>query len=332
MAATEAQEKNTKDDNNNRKRTWYKRRRVWFTIGGLAVVSVVVAGYWYLFLRGYVFTDNAYIHGNNVSISAKMLGRIVDLTVDEGDSVSIGQVLVALDSTDLKAQEVQAQAAIEAAHKNVDLARVEVRRAADDFNRAAVQYKGNVIPEEEFQHKRQALEAAQAQLQLSLTHVTSAEAQLGVVESQLKNTKIYAPFNGIVARRWAIVGDVVQPGQPIFAVYESSNVWVVANFEETKLTSIRIGDTAQLSVDAYPGRKFEGDVLLVGAAAASEFSLIPPNNASGNFTKVTQRIPVKFSIREVHASGADTPARLLPGMSVTVRIDAKQNKGKSGAS
>jgi len=331
MGAAASQNEAAKEGPNGRKQ-WYRRKRVWFTMFAIVIVAVVFGVYWSLFLRGFVTTDNAYIEGNDVSISAKTLGRIVDLTVDEGDSVSAGQVLVVLDSTDLAAERLQAQAAIEIAERNVDLARVEVTRAQDDFDRASVQYNGKVISQEEFQHRRQALAAAQAQLQLSLTRVTSAQAQLGVVESQLKNTKVYAPFDGVVARRWSIVGDVVQPGQPILAVYEASNVWVVANFEETKLTSIHVGDVADLSVDAYPGRKFEGRVLLVGAAAASEFSLIPPNNASGNFTKVTQRIPVKFSIREVDVAAGDDPVRRLPGMSVVVRINVDHNRGGSGSS
>jgi membrane fusion protein (multidrug efflux system) len=304
---------------------------LWFTIGGVAIVAIVVVGYWYLFLRGFVSTDDAYIRGNNVSISAKMLGRIVDLAVDEGDSVSAGQVVAVLDSTDLEAQEKHARAAVETAQRSVDLARVGVQGATDDFDRASVQFEGNVIPKEEFQHARQALEAAQAQLQLALAQVTLAQAQLGVVESQLRNTKILAPFNGIVARRWVILGDIVQPGQPIFSVYESSNVWVIANFEETKLSSIRAGYLAQLSVDAFPGRNFEGKVLFIGAAAASEFSLIPPNNASGNFTKVTQRVPVKVTIREVASPGTQEPARLLPGMSVTVKIDVNQTRTAKGS-
>jgi membrane fusion protein (multidrug efflux system) len=331
MADSATRDQTEDSDNTRIKRSWYARRGLWFTIGGLAIVAVVVGGYWYLFLRGFVSTDDAYIHGNNVSISAKMLGRIVDLAVGEGDSVSAGQVVTVLDSTDLKAQEKHARAAVETAQKSADLARVGVQRATDDFDRASVQFEGNVIPKEEFQHARQALEAAQAQLQLALAQVTLAQAQLGVVESQLNNTKILAPFNGIVARRWVILGDIVQPGQPIFSVYESSNVWVIANFEETKLSSIRTGDLAQLSVDAFPGRNFEGKVLFIGAAAASEFSLIPPNNASGNFTKVTQRVPVKLTIREVTSPSTQEPARLLPGMSVTVKIDVNQTKAADGS-
>lgn len=333
MAASETMNGNENEQEGNKgRRPWYRVKRVWFAAAVIVIVAAVFGGYWYFFLRGFVTTDNAYVRGNNVSISSKMLGRIVDLTVDEGDSVFAGQVLVALDSTDLVAQRTQAQSAIEIAERNVDLARVEVQRARDDFDRAEVQYKGNVISQEEFQHRRQALEASQAQLQLSLSRITSARAQLGVVASQLENTKIYAPFDGVVARRWAIVGDVVQPAQPIFAVYEASNVWVIANFEETKLTSIRVGDVAELSVDAYPARTFEGSVLLVGAAAASEFSLIPPNNASGNFTKVTQRIPVKFSIRETNVPDGENPARLLAGMSVVVKIRVDHNRGWNGSS
>jgi membrane fusion protein (multidrug efflux system) len=106
-------------------------------ISFVVIVAVLVAGFWYLFLRGYVSTDDAYIRGNSVSISSKMLGRIVELTVDEGDSISAGQVLVTLDSTDLKAQEAQVQAAVETARRHVDLARVEVQRATSDFNTAS---------------------------------------------------------------------------------------------------------------------------------------------------------------------------------------------------
>ena len=116
-------------------------------------------------------------------------------------------------------------------------------------------------------------------------------------------------------------GDVVQPGQPIFSVYDNTDLWVTANYEETKISRISLGDSVAISVDAFPDNQFYGKVIQLGTNTASQFSLIPPNNASGNFTKVTQRVPVKISIEQVNSSDKVT---LLPGMSV--EVDIKEGK------
>ena len=121
-------------------------------------------------------------------------------------------------------------------------------------------------------------------------------------------------------KRWVMAGDVVQPGEAILAIYDIEHVWVTANLEETKLGAIALGDSVHTSVDAYPGRDFAGTVTLIGAAAAAQFSLLPPANASGNFTKVTQRIPVRISIAPPPEAPTDPPVLLLPGMFVEVHI------------
>jgi membrane fusion protein (multidrug efflux system) len=229
-------------------------------------------------------------------------------------------LLVRLDDSDLRAEEAQAQANVEYARQSVSLAEVALESAQDDFARASVQFKDNVITAEQYEHARQALEAAKAQQKVALSHVNTSNAQLGVVEARLENTQIPAPMSGVVARKWVMPGDIVQPGQPILTIYDLKNVWVTANLEETKLASVAPGDSVRISVDAYPNRDFTGTVLLIGAAAASQFSLIPPNNASGNFTKVTQRVPVKISIDHVDPSGRSQDALLLPGMSVEIKI------------
>jgi len=114
-------------------------------------------------------------------------------------------------------------------------------------------------------------------------------------------------------------GDVVQPGQPVFTVYDGSQIWVTANLEETNLGALKLGDDVGISVDSYPDRIFGGKVFQFGGSTAAQFSLIPPNNASGNFTKVTQRVPIKISVEE-RTPGAASRAVLLPGMSVEIRI------------
>ena len=286
----------------------------------LVVAAVAALAYWYTYRRGYVSTNDAYIDGNPVTISSKMLGRLAQLTVGTGDAVQAGQLLVQLDDSDLRAQETQATAALAFVEQSVALAKIGVDRARDDFQRAQLQYRDNVITREQYDHARQALEMAEAQYKVALSQVNTSKAQLGVVETQIRNTQIASPISGVVAKKWARPGEIVQPGQPIFTLYDLGDIWITANLEETKLAKIDLNDQVRISIDAYPGREFTGRVLLVGAAAASQFSLIPANNASGNFTKVTQRVPVKISIERPGEEAASSRASLLPGMSTVVRV------------
>ncbi len=292
----------------------------------IILIAAAIGIYWYIGQLGYVTTDDAYIDGNKLSVSSKILGRITELTVDEADTVQKGQLLVKLDSTDLLAQAQQAKAMLELDKESVTLAQVNLNKAQDDYNRAETQYKDNIIPKEQFDHMQNALESAKAQLNISKTKIGTAQAQLKVIQTQLQNTSIYSPMDGIVAKRWTLTGDVVAPGQPIFTIYDIKNVWVTADLEETKLSSIKIGDRAEISVDAYPDQNFEGRIYQLGSNTASQFSLIPPSNASGNFTKVTQRVPIKISIEPVTETGKPDPKdglNLLPGMSVEISIKVK---------
>ncbi len=305
-----------------------KRRGGGRRIVGIAVPLVLVllilgaGAYWYLEIRGVIETDDATVEGDRMAVSTKVFGRITVLGADEGDTVRTGELLVQLDDSDLQARLSQARAHLSLAQENVKLAEVNVQRAQEDFDRAQVQFNGNAIPKEQLDHARSSLAAAQAQHAISLAQVETARADLGVVQAQVDDTRVLSPFTGVVAKRWVLQGEVVQAGQPILTLYNLANVWVTAYFEETKLRSIPLGSRARLSVDAYPNRTFEGTVILIGAAAASQFSLIPPNNASGNFTKVTQRVPVRVAIDDYgdgQPPSGENP-RLLPGMSVVVRI------------
>ncbi len=292
----------------------------------IILIAAVVGIYWYIGQLGYVSTDDAYIDGNKLSVSSKILGRITGLKVDEGDSVKQGHLLVQLDSTDLKAQENQAKAMLALDNESITLAKVNVEKAQDDFNRAQTQYKDNIIPKEQFDHMQKALEAAKASYNIAQTKIGTAQAQLKVIKTELQNTQIYSPMDGVVAKRWVLTGDVVSPGQPIFTIYDLKNIWVTADLEETKLAPIHIGDTVEISVDTYPDQMFRGQVFQIGSNTASQFSLIPPSNASGNFTKVTQRVPIKISIKPVKNNEKEDPnesIKLLPGMSVEIKVRIK---------
>jgi membrane fusion protein (multidrug efflux system) len=301
------------------------RKRILIPLAMLVVVAAVAVFYWYSFLRGYVSTDDAYIDGDAVTISSKVLGRIVNLNAAEGDSVYAGELLVQLDDSDLRAEAVQAQADLDYVRKNVELAKIALDRARDDFARDSIQYQDHVITHEKFDHARQALEMAKAQIAVSQSQVTASQAKLAVIETKLTNTKIVSAARGVVARKWVVPGDIVQPGQPIYTIFDLNSVWITANFEETKLSSIHPGDSVEIHVDAVPDQKFMGSVELIGAAAASQFSLIPPNNASGNFTKVTQRVPVKITIANLAADNSVKDPALLPGMSVEVKVRSSEH-------
>jgi membrane fusion protein (multidrug efflux system) len=136
----------------------------------------------------------------------------------------------------------------------------------------------------------------------------------------LNNTKLYAPFDGVIAKRWLLAGDIVQPGQSVFSLTGKSLRWVIIYLEETKLAAVHLNQTAKFTIDAFGDRVFHGKVFSVGASTASQFSLIPANNASGNFTKVTQRIPVKISIDRDDNGSDISKLAILPGMSAVVKI------------
>ncbi len=316
---------------------------------GLVVVAVIVVGwYWYRQYTKYYSTDDAYIDSDRVSISSKILGRIVGIHAAEGDTVRMGQLMVDLDSSDLVAQRVQAVAMLDQANssvtqamakyeldqKNVRVQEVNVEKAKEDLDRATIQFDGKVITREQFDHMGKTheaaiaqLEASRAQLAVSKSQIQSASltiktaaAQIGTIETSLRNTRIFSPAGGRVAKRWLLPGDVVQPGQSVFTVTKDSLLWVTAYYEETKVGGIHDKQQAQFTVDAFPDVVFTGKVFNLGTNTAAQFSLIPPNNASGNFTKVTQRIPVKISIDQCNSGDPAIMHRLVSGMSVVVKI------------
>lgn len=315
----------------------------------LVVIIVVILGWlWYRNYIKYISTDDAYIDSDNVSLSSKILGRIVNEYVVEGDSVKQGMLIAVLDSTDLLAQKNQAvalkeqavttKAQSEASYKydeeNIKVLKVGLDKAQEDFDRAKVQYDGNVITKEVYDHLKKALETAQAQfdaansaldvskakIESSASAIKSAEAQVSVLETQLKNTKLYAPMSGIIAKRWLLPGDVTAPGQSVFTITNSQKFWVIIYLEETKIAHIHLGQKARFTIDAFSDVTFTGKIFDIASNTASQFSLIPPNNASGNFTKVTQRVPVKISIDGTEEGKKVSSFRFLAGMSVVVKI------------
>ncbi|HYW96653.1 MAG TPA: HlyD family secretion protein [Bacteroidales bacterium] len=315
----------------------------------LVIATVVILSVlWYSKYSSYISTDDAFIESDKVTVSSQMMGQITSLYAKEGDTVKQGQLLIELDSSDLvarkrqaetqlaqaKSSKLQAQAKFNYEKESIRVVEIEYERVSEDFDRAKKQYEGNVITREQFDHSRKALETAKARLDASRSQLkvagtmiesavaamVSARAQIAVLDSQLEKTRIVAPAAGIIARRWMLPGETTQPGQAIYTISENQDLWVMVYLEETKLKNVSIGQEVKFSVDAYPGTDFSGRVFYIGSNTASQFSLIPANNASGNFTKVTQRVPVKVSIDSIGTRENKQPADLLAGMSVEIKI------------
>ena len=327
-----------------------KKSRLKVYIPLAIVIIIVLAGawLWYRDYSMYITTDDAHVDADNVSVSAKIMGRIATIYANEGDCVKQGMLMADLDSTDLIAQrnqtsamKAQAQANLvqsETRFKsdNISLKVLEINldRASEDMARAKKQSDGGVITTEQFDHIKKAFETASAQLEAAkgqllvsksmipsaTASVETANAQIKVLDTQLKNTKLYAPSDGVVAKRWLLAGDVVQSSQSVFTITVSKNLWIVAFLEETKISDIHAGQKVKFSIDAFPDVKFTGKIFLVGSSTASVFSLIPANNASGNFTKVTQRIPVRISIETASNNKDLSSFNILSGMSAVVKI------------
>ena len=316
----------------------------------ILVVLVVLAGswYWYREYQKYIKTDDAHIDSDNVAISSKILGRIMHLYADEGDSVKKGMLLVDLDSTDLIAQVhqavalksqntaalLQAEAKYRFDFESMKVPQIGLEKAKEDYDRAKRQLAGQVITKEAYDHANKALETAiaqyaatKSQLQVSKAQtlsasaaIESAQAQVNVLRTMLYNTKLYAPVDGIIAKRWLLTGDITQPGQSVMTLNSNKKTWVSVYLEETKVGGLRINQKAKFDIDAYPDVIFTGKIISIGSNTAAQFSLIPPNNAAGNFTKVTQRIQVKVSIDGTESGTNLSAYKLLAGMSVVMKI------------
>lgn len=276
----------------------------------LVGTGLVLGSLWLLDAINYVSTDDAAIDGDHVGVSSKMLGRIAKLLADEGDKAATGQLLVLLDDTDLRAQETQATASLNYAKQNVALSKINLDRAQTDADRARTLFGTGAMTKEQNDHAANALEAASAQYSIALAQVDTANAQLGVLENQLLNTRITSPISGVVAKRSLMQGDIVQPGQTIFTINDLDSIWVTANFEETKIARIAIGAPVLINVDAFGGRTYAGKVDLIGAG------ILTPPFSIGDFTKTTQRVPVRISLDKGQSS-------LIPGLSVEVKVKTK---------
>jgi len=312
------------------------RRRV-FMIMGVILVGLLIFGarkWW--FARSHVSTDNAQVDGHIVPVLPKVGGYVVEVRVEENRAVKAGDTLVVLDDRDLRARLAQTEADLAAllatvssrgrvgqAEAAVAQAQAQAVKAIADLQRIEPLALQNVVSQQQLDAARAAAAAAEAQLAQAQAGLVGADARVAAARAardqaglQLSYTRIITPSAGVVSKKAVELGQLVQAGQPLMTVVPLEDVWVTANLKETETADVTPGDSADITVDAYKGVHFRGHVESLSPATGAKFSLLPPDNATGNFTKVVQRIPVR-----IHLDGAVDPKHVLrPGMSVVATI------------
>ena len=305
-------------------------------IGALAVAAFLVWRW-----RSGVSTDDAFVRADLVQVAAEVGGRVVASEIEENQHVEVGQVLYRIDDTDYALKVAQAQANLAAATADAKRAeesssatrsdlrtgQVRLEDAERELRRqeqlvsggAAVQASVDragtsaAVAAQTLRTARVGVSAAMAAVEAAQARVPAAQAALDLARRELSYTEIKAPASGTASKVDLQVGELVQRGQPILAIVPDER-FVVANFKETDLDGIHVGDAVDIDIDAFPDGDFEGSVQSIGAGTGAMFSLLPADNASGNFVKVVQRVPVRISM-------TTAPAVQLPaGVSATVTV------------
>lgn len=310
------------------------RKRILLGVVALVVLGGIVFGIREItFYAHHAETDDAQIEGHIDPVLPKIAGYVKEVLVHDNQKVTAGQVLLRIDARDLaskvetaRATLQNAEASIAVAQANLAAARTTSEHHARDLARYAALRAKEEISQQQYDAARAAADAGSAQASAAVRSVEAARAQaaqkradLQYAELQLDYATVTAPASGIVSKKSVEVGQYVQAGQPLLAIVEDSEVWVVANYKETQLKKMRVGQPVEIQVDAYPNKPFRGRVDSLAAATGAKFALLPPDNATGNFTKVVQRVPVKI----VFTDPPDPARPLRAGMSVTsiVRTD-----------
>ena len=282
-----------------------RSRRRWIVAGAVAgVVLVAAAGGYWLHARGRVSTDDAFVEARVIHVSPKVGGQVIEVDVTDNQRVRAGEVLLRLDPRDYAAALEQARAQARAAD-------VEARRTAADSARVTRLFERGLVARQDLEHAAAAAQAATANLEAA--HQRVQEAALRV-----SYTTLTAPEAGRVTRKAIEEGMFIQAGQQLMAIV-TDDLWVVANFKETQLQGIRPGQPVEIKVDAYPRRRFRGHVDSIQAGTGSRFSLLPSENATGNYVKIVQRVPVKIVFDEP----PDPAFPLGPGMSVVPTVSVR---------
>lgn len=326
----------------------------------LAVVFVIIGvaylTYWFLVSRHFQETDDAYVAGNQTQVMAQVSGSVNKVWFDDTDFVKKGDVLVTLDRTDAEQAFEKAQTALATSVRqthqliingrqyqaSIELQKTALDQALADLKRREPLGAANLIGREDLQHARDAVATAKAQLEVAMQQYnanqamilnTSLENQPAVKQSAaelrdawlaMQRTQVVSPINGYVSRRSVQVGSQITPSTPLLAIVPAENLWIDANFKETQLAGVRIGQPATVVSDIYGDDVvYHGKVVGLDMGTGSVFSLLPAQNATGNWIKVVQRLPVRIELDPQEV--AKHPLRI--GLSTLVKVDTSNRDG-----
>lgn len=315
------------------------------------VVAALIGLYFYATGGRYVSTENSYVKSDKVAISTDVTGRVIEVKVVDNQLVKAGDLLFRLDPEPFKLSLDEAEARMRSTRAEIEatkslyrqkqqelnMAEIDIKFAQTEFERQQQLIKQGYASRAKFDSAQHLLNQAQQQAKTAREQMAEVAANLGGDPSipaeqnpkylqakskrddaalDLRRIDIYAPIEGIVTRMTLQPGEHVDRGTPVFSVVRTTSMWVEANLKETELTYVRVGQPAKITVDAYPGYAWDAKVESISPATGAEFSLLPPQNATGNWVKVVQRVPVRLAIEP----RADAPP-LRAGISVVVEID-----------
>jgi membrane fusion protein (multidrug efflux system) len=333
-----------------------KRKRAAFILLILFITACLFGLRLWVKSKTHVETDNAFIESHVYTISSRVPGNVLKVMVRDNQFVKKGDLLVELDDTDyqLRVRNATAQldmaknetsstyAQADAARAALNSDRARLEQAELDLRRGKALYKKEVIAKEQLDRLETARKVAAAKLAetegsvrralalLGLTGTGAKDAMIARKKAELEEnkrnlfyTKIFAPADGFITKKSVEPGNNIQAGQPLLALVALNGAWVTANYKESQLTYVRPGQKVEFRVDSYPGITFTGKVDSIMAGTGAAFSLLPPENATGNYVKVVQRIPVKISID----SSSDPKHLLRVGMSVVPTILTERKLG-----
>jgi len=322
--------------------------------GGIVLALIIICGavfgvrHW-MESKTHIETDNAFIESHIHTVSSRIPAVVKRVVVADNQFVHKGDLLVELDGSDYQARVKSASASlemaknetsgnyaqVESARAGIGLARARLDQADLDLKRGEALYAKEVIPKEQLERLHTAKRVAQMQLKEAQeaehraqavaglegsgskdARVAQKQGELETASLNLSYTRIFAPGDGYVTRKSVEAGNYVQPGQSLMALVSLDDAWVTANYKESQLTDVKPGQLVEFTVDTYPGRVFKGSVESIMAGTGAAFSMLPPENATGNYVKVIQRIPVRIAIDK----GSDPERLLRVGMSVVPTI------------
>jgi membrane fusion protein (multidrug efflux system) len=327
---------------------------------GLSVLTLLFGLYWFFYARFYKFTDDAYVAGNTVMVTAQVPGIITTIYAQDADFVTKGTPLVQIDPTDHQialnalvndlGNQVRDVAklffSVETTKADILAQKALLNKKIEDFERRKALIPSNAVSQEDFMHSKYDMENQEA-------HVLALENTLLGLEAQTENTTIethpkvlsliqkvlqayinlkrctlYAPVTGVVAQRTVQVGKWVAVTEPLLSVVPLDQMWIEANFKETQLSRVRVGQPVKIHSDIYGHSvEYSGVVAGVGGGTGSAFSVLPPQNATGNWIKIVQRVPVRIDLSRTMLE--EFPLRV--GLSMLVTVDTTQDQGSMTA-